>query len=333
LLDTPGFSDTYRSDREVLNDLATWLMLAFKCKIQLSGIVYLHAITHTRMEGPALRNLNTFKKMCGADNLSCVVLATTFWSDVSSQVGDRREAELKDKPKFWGDMRAQGCTVLRHTNDRDSARNILSCILDKRTKTYLAIQNQMGAQKKGLDETDAGIELGGELFKQKREWEQRLRRAEEGTKVALQEQDQEHAQELLEMQAKCKSEIEKRERDEKAMKVNMEEMLKNKERRFEEEIKSVMASREQELKRQERQHDDEIRRVRNQAASEASELTDRLNMQRQYYDRQLSGNDTLQQQYMADMQSMNMYNAQIGAWAGVYSSLVGSALSQVCTIM
>jgi hypothetical protein len=79
LIDAPGFDDTFRSDSDVLKDLAYWLSISYKEKhIKLTGLVYLHRITGVRMTGNAYKNLRTFKKMCANQSMSSVELATTM---------------------------------------------------------------------------------------------------------------------------------------------------------------------------------------------------------------------------------------------------------------
>lgn len=114
LIDTPGFDDTNRSDNEVLSELASWLTASYKASIKLSGIIYLHRITDVRMQGSAKKNLFMFKKLCGPDALSNVILATTMWEQVTEDVGVAREKELMSTPDFWGWMVGKGSQVYRH---------------------------------------------------------------------------------------------------------------------------------------------------------------------------------------------------------------------------
>ncbi|CAD0097587.1 unnamed protein product [Aureobasidium mustum] len=60
LVDTPGFADTSISDTDVLKMIAGFMASSYQLGILLSGIIYLHAITHTRVKGPSLRNIHMF---------------------------------------------------------------------------------------------------------------------------------------------------------------------------------------------------------------------------------------------------------------------------------
>ena len=140
LIDTPGFDDTYRTDSDVLKDIAFWLSEAYRRQIKLSGIAYLRPIDRNRMTGAAYKNLRMFHKLCGDGSLPSVVLATTMWGNVKEGIGEQRENELKRRPDFWGDMAAHGSRVFRHEDSRASAMNIITYILDQRRTSVLQIQ-------------------------------------------------------------------------------------------------------------------------------------------------------------------------------------------------
>lgn len=78
LIDTPGFDDTRKSDTDVLKDIAGWLLVAYRDNIRLSGMVYLHSISETRMKGSHMTNLRMFQKLAGLKNMGHVILTTTM---------------------------------------------------------------------------------------------------------------------------------------------------------------------------------------------------------------------------------------------------------------
>ena len=104
LVDTPGFDDTYRSDTDILGELANWLNNSYAENIRLTGIIYLHRISDTRLRQTAMKNLKMFKALCGEDGLPSVVLATTLWTNVSPADGVMRETELRENPNMWKKM-------------------------------------------------------------------------------------------------------------------------------------------------------------------------------------------------------------------------------------
>ena len=109
LVDTPGFDDTQRKDTDVLREIADFLNESYESQIHLSGIVYLHRISDTRLGGSGMRNLRMFKKLVGEDGLANVVFATTMWSMLPDLgAGYAREAELTQRNDFWQYMISKG---------------------------------------------------------------------------------------------------------------------------------------------------------------------------------------------------------------------------------
>ena len=114
LIDTPGFDDTNRSDSDVLKDLAYWLGISYeKKKIRLTGLIYLHPISHVRMAGTPFKNLRTFRKMVGTGSMSSVALVSTMWGPSSGKEEAEREELLRMKPEYWGNMIKEGAKAHR----------------------------------------------------------------------------------------------------------------------------------------------------------------------------------------------------------------------------
>jgi GTP-binding protein EngB required for normal cell division/molybdopterin converting factor small subunit len=159
-IDTPGFSDTTLSDTDVLQMIADYLAVAYKKEIKLSGIIYLHPISDTRMTHQNVKNLDMFRKLTGEKNLKNVVLATSKWDQVTHEQGEARETELCDR--FWRILMAYGANVQRHTGTRDSAVAIARELVAN-TPFYMQLQEEMGADNKTLRDTAAGRELMAEI--------------------------------------------------------------------------------------------------------------------------------------------------------------------------
>jgi hypothetical protein len=167
-----------------------------------------------------------FKKLCGPQGLSCVVLATTMWSQiVSAEDGNRREQELIDKQEFWGEMIKQGSTVMRQDQDEVSAIKIIQYILGKRRRMVLDIQEEM-AQGKTLDETSAGRELEAELERMRKQHEAELRELREDMIEAQRQNDVRSQQEIAEIRAELQKKIEQDREDRERMRVTMDELQK-----------------------------------------------------------------------------------------------------------
>ncbi|KAG1740779.1 uncharacterized protein EDB91DRAFT_1281465 [Suillus paluster] len=101
-VDTPGFDDSVRTDYEVFKEIAAWLKKTYKERVTLSGILFFHRITESRMRGTPLRNLSVFKELCGTNALENVILTTTMWDEVPEHIRSQREQQLKTQ--FWQEM-------------------------------------------------------------------------------------------------------------------------------------------------------------------------------------------------------------------------------------
>ncbi|KAI6042358.1 hypothetical protein EDC04DRAFT_2504265, partial [Pisolithus marmoratus] len=78
-VDTPGFDDTYRSDRDILHTIAGWLEKKYRGKVKLRGIIYTHRITDNRMSGSVCKNLDILARVCGDKAAGGAWLVTTMW--------------------------------------------------------------------------------------------------------------------------------------------------------------------------------------------------------------------------------------------------------------
>ncbi|RYP22870.1 hypothetical protein DL765_001466 [Monosporascus sp. GIB2] len=236
LIDTPGFDDTYRTDSDVLRDLAYYLTSSYGSGYKLSGIIYLHPITHNRLTGTAFKNLRTFRKLCGAQSMSSIVLATTMWSEVTPEVGDAREVELKETAEFWGDMIREGSTVYRHTDDHNSAINIISFLADRDTKTVLGLQAEMVDQKRSLEDTEAGREVDKEMSQQREMFEKRLELTRQELEEAIAAKDDQHAREIMQEQERFESKLAAIQQGREELRISMEALIAEKEKRHKEEL-------------------------------------------------------------------------------------------------
>ncbi|KAF8153679.1 P-loop containing nucleoside triphosphate hydrolase protein, partial [Mycena galopus ATCC 62051] len=168
-VDSPGFDDSRPgvTDTDILRKIAAFLQLEFSQDKKLSGIIYLHRITDTRMGGVTDRNLRMFRKLCGDDALKNVAIVTTRWDDVQEKdrgAIERREGELMKTPgRFFEPLIAAGGRFLRHDNTVGSARRIMETFL---AKDPIALQIQLEMRDgKTLEETAAGSELAAEMKK------------------------------------------------------------------------------------------------------------------------------------------------------------------------
>jgi hypothetical protein len=168
LIDTPGFDDTNRSDADILQEMAFWLVKSYEVGTHLSGIIYLHRITDVRLGGSAVRGLNIFKAMCGADNFHGVTMATTFWDKVHDFDKAREDnRQLMSSPNFWKDLADGKCTTRSLTAGKSSAIELVTAIARSDKRLILTMQRQIVDEGLRIYETDAGKVLRESWFQEK----------------------------------------------------------------------------------------------------------------------------------------------------------------------
>lgn len=296
LADTPGFDDTYKSDTDILREVASWLAEAYKNKIKLSGIIYLHRIVDVRLGGSAMKNLRMFKALCGEEGLGSVVLATTRWSSVTAEEGAARERQLCENPQMWKSMIEKGSKVFRHDRDEESAVEIVQYLIKRKRTVTLDIQVDLVDKGLTLDRTTAGQEVTAELEKQRIVYEARIKDLQKEMNEKMQARDEELMEEMADFRRKLEEGIEnerrlvagkeelrkqledeaRRERDQLLEQLRHQERLAAREEGRLESMKAQHAS-EQELLRMEmrlQQEQHEAQRLRELAARHNSSSDD-----------------------------------------------------------
>jgi hypothetical protein len=269
----------------VLKDIAFWLNAAYKEKIKLSGIVYLHPIDKNRMTGSAYKNIRMFHKLCGNASLKSVVLATTMWKHVDEPEGEMRQEQLKSRPDFWGDLVGQGSYVFRHDDTRTSAMNIITYIMDQHQRTILQIQREMVDGGKTLDETSAGQELEKELLKQRELFDRRLKEAEEEMKDALEEGNRRAIEEAAEQEDRFKKKLDEVLKGSDELKITMEKLREQKDKEYLQVLENLKVERERNaeenkkamekmeaMKQKMKERADEMERRRSSSRKELDEM-------------------------------------------------------------
>ncbi|CUS09747.1 unnamed protein product [Tuber aestivum] len=229
LVDTPGFNDTNRSDTVVLREIANWTTETYRDDRLLSGIIYLHPITHSRMEGSSLRNLRMFRSLCGQKALENVLLTTTQWSNVDPGEGGLRETSLRQNQDFWGGLIDKGATLERFDGTRESGLRIIHRLIPNERKP-LDIQEQIVEQNRTLFETDAGQRINEELIAQEKRHEEEIESLKKQWEEAMKSMKDE-VENLLKEQKKAEKELEKVLAEKKLLEeLHEEEVAKRKER-------------------------------------------------------------------------------------------------------
>ncbi|KDR74103.1 hypothetical protein GALMADRAFT_269593 [Galerina marginata CBS 339.88] len=157
VVDTPGFDDTEKTDQEILQTIAEWLVTTHKAGVFLHGIVYVQRITDVRMPGAHHRNLLMCAELCGKQAAKKVLFVTTRWDDIEEfdtrDCGIGRESELKTN--YWTNL-GLGDSCERFYNTSGSAWNIINSLL-LRPVEHIALQLQveMGDPNRALETTKA----------------------------------------------------------------------------------------------------------------------------------------------------------------------------------
>ena len=119
-----------------------------------------------------------FTKLCGDDALKHVILATTMWTRIKTDIAERRDAELHEK--YWSPMLERGSQSQRFHDTFNSAWEIIDNIGKHTgdTRHVLLLQEELVDLRRRLSETQAGMTLYDGLQKnliEQREIIQKLR--------------------------------------------------------------------------------------------------------------------------------------------------------------
>ncbi|KAI6013831.1 P-loop containing nucleoside triphosphate hydrolase protein [Pisolithus marmoratus] len=223
-VDTPGFDDTYRSDRDILRTIAEWLEKKYRGKVKLTGVIYTHRISNNRMSGSVCKNLDLFSQLCGDKAAQCVRLVTTMWDNQkpeNTEIWQSRVSHLEGN--FWKPLISLGARHERFFNTQQSAWNIINGLVQARTplvrgdstdvtkelfeasaRNTLLIQEEMVDAEKKLNETSAGRALYSQFKKVLLEQKETLKNladaVAEKDPSAREQLRQEHKQAEAEMQ-------------------------------------------------------------------------------------------------------------------------------------
>ncbi|KAL7801877.1 ankyrin repeat-containing domain protein [Trichoderma afarasin] len=265
LIDTPGFDDTSRSDVEVLQNIALWLKESFEQGTKLSGIIYLHRIIDVRMAGSTLRNLSMFKKLCGEEAYSSVVLATSMWSQVDEAAGAQRERELIETKKFWGYMHDKGSKIFRLNQTRESCLGIIKYILSLGSTTLLELQDEIVNQGRQIEDTEAGVQLNEDIIHEREKHQAELLALKAQMQEEMAEHDAELQRALREEYDELKENIRRSVEEQAKLKQDLKDVHERKERELLELKKQMEAERKKYDENQKRQAEEDARRAQEDA--------------------------------------------------------------------
>jgi hypothetical protein len=196
LVDTPGFDDSSGLDRDVVQEILAWLKSSMGQGLLLNGLVYMHRITDPRISGTARSNIRLFRELCGAENLHKVVLATTFWAAIDKDVGQQREHQLLDDPKFWKPMVEKGSRAFRLTQE---CLQVLAHITGMKDKFLVKAQEEMRSGQETY-QTSAGRTMLLDLDGLRKEYDAKIDSEKRRQQALVDEADRQSREHLKKRQ-------------------------------------------------------------------------------------------------------------------------------------
>lgn len=186
------------------------------------------------MSGSSIRNLSMFKKLCGNDAFPHVILATTMWGNLSRpemsfERGVENEAQLIERPEWWGMMHERGSQVVRHAGDKESAQNIVNALIASRSQDMvLEIQKEMVIDNMSLDKTAAGREVEKEIHEAREKWQAEIVDVQQNYEEALRDRDEQMAKALLQQRNDLESKLQQASNAQELLKVSLERLAEEK---------------------------------------------------------------------------------------------------------
>lgn len=187
-------------------------MIRYSQGIKLYGIIYMHRISDVRVGGSARKNFNMFCKLCGEDALPNVVLLTSMWGEVTPERGAARERELATDDLLFKPALDSGANMLRYGDSVESARSIISSIMNNSPRA-LRIQEQLVDAQTDIADTDAGQHLQQELMEFVRKHRAKLVEVQKEMDEALQAKDMQSKKELERVRAGLEQRVSQAEHD------------------------------------------------------------------------------------------------------------------------
>ncbi|KAI5997317.1 P-loop containing nucleoside triphosphate hydrolase protein [Pisolithus orientalis] len=202
-VDTPGFDDTYRSDRDILRTIAEWLEKKYRNEVKLTGIIYTHRITDNRMSGSVCKNLDMFSRLCGDKAAERVRLVTTMWDKAKDKnLAKSRVSQLETN--FWEPLLEAGARHEQFENSSDSAWKIVRGLMGEGEAVLL--QEELVDVERKLNETTAGKALYSQFQKLLHEQKETIKQLQEEAKA---QKDPELVKQLEAEQRRLEAELQK----------------------------------------------------------------------------------------------------------------------------
>ncbi|KAK4184670.1 hypothetical protein QBC35DRAFT_477073 [Podospora australis] len=280
LIDCPGFNDTKRSDEEILQEIVTFLSAKYGTGNLLSGILYLHPINKTRVQGSTMTQFCVFRELCGKNFFSNVILGTTFWQAASDpDKAAKHEKELFSTSEFFGDMIKLGARTVRISQVRKECLSVVELFAGNKKRITKA-QDEMKKSGGSFNKTSAAgllnkINSGG--LTGWRAWRQRRK---------MEKQDKINRIAMEAEQARVEKErIEAENADRERLRIE-QKRLDMEESRRQEELENSRFILQRKLREEREEQDRRIAQIQRDAAAERARQ-DALRLQQRVQEQQL----------------------------------------------
>jgi len=174
-------------------------------------------------------SLRIFRKLCGRDAYSRVILGTTFWDVVLAATAEAREEELLRE--FWSTMVQEGSPVARILPDRKSSLQALKEITQRwredsmplRIKTEV-LQGGGGTNHTSVAETSAfpqavvdsqGRPTGQQVGRLRKQWKAVVQKRQKGSHDLVESVEANYAEEIRQEEERLNAAISARPRHDK----------------------------------------------------------------------------------------------------------------------
>jgi hypothetical protein len=152
LIDTPGFNNTLRSDKDVLESVSQFL----GPDILLSGLIYLQPVNVNRVQGSEIKILRLFEYICGKDAFSKVIIASTMWSEMKHPKQAQDPSTNERKRSNFGNT---CCTMVRDIQSiitQIFRKKIIEMLLEDPKPMHLQLQTELLMNDAMIGLTSAG---------------------------------------------------------------------------------------------------------------------------------------------------------------------------------
>ncbi|KAI6017158.1 P-loop containing nucleoside triphosphate hydrolase protein, partial [Pisolithus marmoratus] len=207
LIDTPGFDDTNRKERDVLTHISAYLANTYEQGVKLTGIIYMHRISDARMTGTSRRNFSLFRELCGKDAFKNILIVTNMWRDDDLVVFNERERELATDDKYYKPMLDGGARMVRHDGTPASAKDIISQLINNGEVTLVS-QREIVDEHKEFSGTAVGKELTRALKEQAEQYDTELQKLHADLQASTRDKDEQKRQVAQDDLQKKREEIE-----------------------------------------------------------------------------------------------------------------------------